>query len=307
MSLVMSVFWSIVSVLGNITYSIDGVLLKMFFPSSKKELLLMDAVKQGDTTKVYHAIISGVNIYCMDDLGRTPLIHAAARGYLKMVKMLTERMSNINYKDYYKMSALMYARKNKHWNVVLELSPDEKEERFSGDEGKSERKPLLRKGIVKYVNGVVDPITIQLHKAVYMGDEGEVYNLVVKNRGIDLNGLNYKGNTALHVAINTKNVAMVNFLIRLGADILKSNKDGKTPLDLVRSRSYDNKEIIHAVDKGIGGIGLREIEIYRKGRGNYINFDLDKMKDVVKHGINGVDPIIIQCFPVNSISKFLGL
>lgn len=48
------------------------------------------------------------------------------------------------------------------------------------------------------------------------------------NARLELDG----GNTALHFALIQKNAALAKLLIRQGADLLKANQDGKTPIDL---------------------------------------------------------------------------
>ncbi len=66
----------------------------MFFDKSAD--LLMDedfmllAARKGDLMNVRGLIRRGMNVNAVDDTGRTPLIHAAEKGHLDIVKELCE-------------------------------------------------------------------------------------------------------------------------------------------------------------------------------------------------------------------------
>ncbi|KAM4703927.1 ankyrin repeat domain-containing protein 22 [Rhinophrynus dorsalis] len=55
---------------------------------------------------------------------------------------------------------------------------------------------------------------------------------------VDINAVDYKGNTALHYACKMKSQATVTLLLTAGADQRIRNKDGDTPLDIARRLKF---------------------------------------------------------------------
>ena len=74
----------------------------------QKGLVLLEAAKNGDSTKVRELIGTGVSPEVEYSNGETALILAAKNGYLVIVKDLVEKGANVNVKSYYGYTAPMY-------------------------------------------------------------------------------------------------------------------------------------------------------------------------------------------------------
>lgn len=61
--------------------------------------------------------------------------------------------------------------------------------------------------------------------------------LLSKNPKINLNIMNNKGETPLHIAVNINNIAMIKMLIHLGASLKPRNFEGKSPQDLLKEQN----------------------------------------------------------------------
>lgn len=78
--------------------------------------------------------------------------------------------------------------------------------------------------------------TAPLIHAVWRKNEDIVQTII--NAGANLNVQDgYKKNTALHYAVEQNSKSLVQILIEAGADITLQNKDGKTPMDLVKTKT----------------------------------------------------------------------
>lgn len=76
-----------------------------------------------------------------------------------------------------------------------------------------------------------------LHIAIKEDVNSSIASTLI-NAGADLNLQDYAKNTALHYAVLNKNSkTYVQMLIEAGADITLQNKDGKTPMDLVKTKT----------------------------------------------------------------------
>ncbi len=84
------------------------------------------------------------------------------------------------------------------------------------------------------VNATPNHRTSLLIHAVRRKYEDMIQTLI--NAGADLNLQDYAKNTALHCAVEQNSKSLVQILIEAGADITLQNKDGKTPMDLAKTK-----------------------------------------------------------------------
>ncbi len=83
---------------------------------------LKNAVETGDIDKVERIIESGgVDINAQDEQGRTLLMFACRKGYLRIVQYLCYKGANLDLKDKYGYSALTHAAANKRIHIIREL------------------------------------------------------------------------------------------------------------------------------------------------------------------------------------------
>lgn len=135
----------------------------------------------------------GVDINCRDTNGMTPLIAAAGKGYLDMVKLLIERGADVSLKEKRKgLSALKFAAGGGHSEVIrllLDAGADVNELDYWG------RGALIfaaGKGVIENVKMLIE-------------------------RGAEVNVKDVYGNTALTVAEDMGHIEVQKILLDAGA------------------------------------------------------------------------------------------
>jgi ankyrin repeat protein len=78
-----------------------------------------------------------------------------------------------------------------------------------------------------------------LHYAVLYAEKIKEINLILENFLVDINCRGDKGRTALHHAIEARNVITVRYLLKKGADPNVADENGATPLHLAAEKDYD--------------------------------------------------------------------
>ena len=68
-----------------------------------------------------------------------------------------------------------------------------------------------------------------LHLSVWLA-KNEIASFLIQKDLCEINSQNCKGETALHVAIHTNNIGIIEFLISSNANVALPNKEGNTPL-----------------------------------------------------------------------------
>lgn len=80
--------------------------------------------------------------------------------------------------------------------------------------------------------------TAALCWAAHQGDNHEISRLVASN--VDVNGADYDGRTALHIAVAEGHLSTVRFLLSLSADKTAEDRWGSTPLDEATRAGHDH-------------------------------------------------------------------
>ncbi|XP_025616001.1 potassium channel AKT1 isoform X2 [Arachis hypogaea] len=172
------------------------------------------AAARGDDLLLHHLLKRGLDSKESDRNGRTALHIAASKGSENCVMLLLDYGADPNIRDSDGSVSLWEAILGGHESVsqlLLENGANLK----SGDVGQfaciaAEQNTLnLLKDIVRYGGDVTLPSTTS-------------------------------GTTALHVAVSEDNVEVVKFLLDLGADIDKPDKNGWTPRDLAVQQGHQD-------------------------------------------------------------------
>jgi hypothetical protein len=80
---------------------------------------LIEAVRQGDATRIEALIAKGANVNASWRYGETPLFFACDRGFTQVVKVLLEHGAEVNIKDtFYAMTPVMRAAYKDHVDIV---------------------------------------------------------------------------------------------------------------------------------------------------------------------------------------------
>jgi ankyrin repeat protein len=185
-------------------------------------MLLYDTGDYVDTRQfsVLHKIVLGIihtslesqmdaSTACIDDVdanGRTSLSWAAARCDHAAVKTLLDHGANIDIADFEGKTALAHAVKATHLPTIQLLL----------EYGANTSKRDVFGGTV-------------LHHACYAKDDPELLRPFI-TAGVDVNAIDYDGDTALQYAVRQKHTENVRCLLEANADPEIANVEGDTPL-----------------------------------------------------------------------------
>jgi transposase-like protein len=175
---------------------------------AKQEVDLITAVKNGDLEKVKDLIKKQTNINCKDKYSQTPLMWATTVGNENIVRYLIEHGADLSHKDENNETALTIARNFGHGEIV----------------------DILR-----------EAREINLIKAVKDGNLEKVKDLIKKQTNI--NCKDKYSQTPLMWAAVTGNENIVRYLIEHGADL--SHKDGNNETALTIARNFGHREIVN--------------------------------------------------------------
>jgi ankyrin repeat protein len=151
------------------------LLIPIVVHSSDMDSELLLAAKENNLPLMKASLEKGANVNTKDDFDRTPLIFAANLGHADCVKILLENGAEVNCQCFRKCSPLMWSAINGHTQVV---------------------RMLIEKGADPNIQDF-DGWTA-LMKAVYNGNV-EIVQILINN-GADLNLKNIGKHTALYIA-----------------------------------------------------------------------------------------------------------
>lgn len=174
------------------------------------------------------------SINAKDKDGRTALMLAAERGHAETIKLLLEAGAAINDKDIYGQTPLMYARGH----------------RYTGISSLAAGKTLIAAGA--NVNDVSAPGQTPLMMAVQRHYVEEVKMLLAA--GASVNAKDSQGRTSLMLIknelYNDASQELIRVLLAAGADVNVVDKDGVTPLMLLTSQVFSDAGIAALLKEG---------------------------------------------------------
>jgi ankyrin repeat protein len=218
------------------------------------------AMMKCNTTAAHFLLSNGANPNVATQDGYTPL-HAAAycAEDMDIVELLLNRKeTNVNYLDKNGNNALDHAMNNKHGlserianrlkengavrvyeNMVKEAIVDSDLEKVRN---------LIEMGAefskVKWGKSRMNA----LHLASLCAKSTELLDVILASGGLDINGRDEDGKTALHFALSGKNVITVGYLLEKGADPTIANNEGFTSFHMaaIFIREPHNLDLIMA-------------------------------------------------------------
>lgn len=174
---------------------------------------LHQAVKDINEAKVHELLKAGANINGVDINKKTPLHLAAPIGRLSLVRYLVEQGADIHLKDNAHKTPLVYAIEKNHIKVIIYLSEEARKSKMAE---KSDLFTAAREG--------------NLEKVRYF----------LQNSNI--NSRNTDGKTALHIACEHEQEAVVELLLEYSIDMSIRDDDGRDALNYAKLSG--NKKII---------------------------------------------------------------
>lgn len=254
-----------------------------------QEILLFEAISQGDTENVRRMLASGINREIANEESQTPLHFAAKTGNLEITKLLLEEKSRklnlskfiiqrdkngktalhfaaeacaigvIKYLRFWSKHQLDHIKDNKGFSALdcvrfIRTMRKMGDKKFSAEEMKKIDDTI--KALIS--NPKLEKEIAQLQKFIQEENLVGVKELVAKNPGL-LESRNEYTNTPLFEAIYSGKFAIANYFLEAGADVNARCFEGKTPLHRA-VWVKDEKIILKLLDAGANIEALNDHE-----------------------------------------------
>ncbi|XP_078053518.1 uncharacterized protein LOC144478972 isoform X1 [Augochlora pura] len=205
------------------------------------------AASWGNTEIIEMLIQAKCDIEARDKSGMRPLHMAAKYGHRDAVKMLINAGANVSAVNKEQYTLLMYAAQGTNMDVVEYLA--ETVESLNGDAtdctGATALHHAASAGVPNVITALSKISSIELnatdkkgqaplHYACAKGNLAAVEVLIGLNA--NMNAQDVEGNTPLHVATRTRHTAIAQLLLRAGADTEITDHMGFTPLHVAASQ-----------------------------------------------------------------------
>jgi ankyrin repeat protein len=188
---------------------------------------------RNDTLDIFSYFIKkGVDVNLQDDGGDSPFMNAANSNGLKVVEFLSDYVKDFNIKDKNGRSALTMAVNRNSTDVVRFLLKKEVDIQVKDKEGNSLAYYLLN---------------------TFKAEDSEVFEAKLKllqENGLSMNQTQNGGNTVLHIATQTNNLALLKRLASFNIAINAKNKDGYTALHIAAMMAKDDTILKHLLSLG---------------------------------------------------------
>ena len=200
----------------------------------------------------------GAKVDPKDCLENTPLHFATQKSDLQVMQLLLENKAQPNEKDKYGNTPLHMCINDSQWmenkeqfykKVQLLIDNGAKLDE-KNNSGKSPLKLAEKRGfweILEFLRArsPENPSDEELLvRAFFDASQQKNKQAILESclqQGVNINAVDEEGNTALHLAVDTGQIEVVQFLLNNGADITVKNNDGKTPLHCACEFSKANK------------------------------------------------------------------
>jgi uncharacterized protein len=211
--------------------------LPLEFRDKNQNTALHTAVSGNSSKFVDYLLTRGLPIDSRGSGGKMP-IHLAAIYSTELIQVLIARKADLNARDMFGNTPLHAAAQMGSTQAVqtlLDLGAD--------------------------VDPVNDERETPLHKAIKRGSEMKV-KLLLEHKA-QPNAVNNRGDSPLHIAVS-ENSELVEILIRAGAEVNLPDKNGKTPLALVRGLGSSTGDPMDPSLAELVAITMPSVEEYSK-------------------------------------------
>lgn len=227
--------------------------------------LIMEAVLSSDIDVLERLKNKGADVNKIDIYGKTPLYRAVERSNIAMVQELVRLGADINKVDRYGKTAFYQAVENDNIPMVQTLAALGADINKPENNGKTpfyqavfnRNIPMvkmlarLNADINKVENNGVSPFCL----AFFLNNDKSMSLALVK-LGVDVNQVDYQGESLLSVVMQRKNQRMdrMRMLARFEVDINKANDRGMLPFEqhfYARNGVYDQAVLIELIKLGV--------------------------------------------------------
>ncbi|CAM3337969.1 hypothetical protein SAMN04488021_14915 [Paracoccus aminovorans] len=179
---------------------------------------LVATAESGDAAAVKRAIGAGAPLEARDGRGRTALLAATHANRVETARLLIEAGADVNARDHIQDSPYLYAGARGHLQILRMTLAHGADLASTNRFGGTALIPAAERGHVETVRTLIEA-------------------------GVDVDHVNDLGWTALLEAIilgdgGARHVAIVDLLVKAGADAGLADRDGVTPLQHARQRGY---------------------------------------------------------------------
>ncbi|MFT7807240.1 ankyrin repeat domain-containing protein 22 isoform X1 [Arapaima gigas] len=172
---------------------------------------ICQAAYNNDIYQVTHLVkMDAKNLNIQDEIfGDTPIIAACRRGNLQTVKYLLEQNADVSIRNKKERTCLHYAAR-RTFTVLDSLMI-------------IVLMPILLIGYFIMLEKQRRTVTLMR---------------LILNSNVDIDAVDYEGNTALHYACQRKSDHLIRLLLEKNADMSIKNRDNETPLDIAKRLKF---------------------------------------------------------------------
>ncbi len=258
----------------------------------KHTAMLFDLVKNNDCKAIEILINEGVNINAKNDLGDTPLILAAEKGYMDIVKILLGNGADPTIVDSGGCSATYFARSRGHGDVLellernhTKVGTAESKDKREQEKDESDSRPKHFTSLFAAVNA----------------KKAEAVDTLIRN-GADVNAKDNLGDTPLILAAEKGCMDIVKILLDNGADPTIADNGGYSATYFAKSRGHgDVLELLERNHTKVETVGSKDKREQEKNESDSRLKHFTSLFDAVKaNNAEAVDTLIKSGADVNA-------
>lgn len=256
--------------LGFFDYAAKGGNIQFLKRLNSKGLLTQDSKKHGwpvimasigtrghrNSLEVYQFLENlGVSLTGRDSDQRTALHNIASRDKdLELITYFLEKQADVNQEDKDGNTPFLNAARNNTLDIVKTMHHYVKDINVSNNQGQTALARAVERNDISVVTFLIEEgstinftdvkgntLAYYLLKS-YRENERELFEKKLKllvKKGLNLKEMQSNGNSLLHLAVETNNLALVKRVAEFGIDINLKNKDGLTALHLAAMKAKD--------------------------------------------------------------------
>lgn len=190
------------------------------------------AYRDKDLDIINYFLNLNANVNAKDKDGNTPFLNAARSNSLEVLKALSQNVENFNLINNNGQTALARAVQGNHTDVVSFLIEKGSDVTVKDKFGNSLAYYLLNSFRSENTSSFESKLELLLDK------------------GLELNQLQAKGNTLIHLAVEKNNLSLVKRLVSFGIDVNHKNNDGLTALHLAAMKAKDPNILNYLISIG---------------------------------------------------------